>query len=65
MIPDIGLMVGAYIVVRMISFMTRRNELKESILVRILSIIVILITLICVADLLMAGSSIPNNFMME
>ena len=30
MIPDIGLMIGLYIITRMISFLTRKKERKEN-----------------------------------
>jgi hypothetical protein len=59
MIPDIGLMIGAYVVTRMISFLTRNGERAESMVVKVLAAITVLITLICVADLLMRGQPTP------
>jgi hypothetical protein len=61
MIPDIGMMIGAYIFVRMISFLTRTGEQKESIVVKIFAVITILITIICTFDLLIHGTtSMPS-----
>ena len=63
MIPTIGVMIGCYIITRMISFLTRAGEIKESILVKLFSVITILITAICVLDLLLSGaSSTPSPF---
>ena len=59
MIPDIGLMVGIYIITRMISFLSRKGDRAESLLVKGLAIITILITSICIVDLLMKGATIP------
>jgi hypothetical protein len=47
MIPTIGLMVGAYIVVRMLSFITRQGERAESPAVRIFAVLTLLWTLLC------------------
>jgi len=55
MIPDIGLMVGAYVVTRMVSFLTRKGDRAESVVVKVLAVITVLVTVICVADLLMRG----------
>ena len=59
MIPAIGLMIGAYVFTRMVSFLTRRGDMAESIIVKVLAVIAILVTVISVADLLMGGSSTP------
>ena len=59
MIPDIGLMIGVYIITRMISFLSRKGDRAESLLVKGLAIITILITSICIVDLLMKGATIP------
>ena len=55
MIPDIGLMVGAYIITRMVSFLTRKEDRAESVVVKVFAAITVLITVICVAGLLMRG----------
>jgi len=60
MIPEIGLMVGAYIVTRMFSFILRKDERKEPPFVVILSGLTILVTVIVVIDLLFRGVSLPN-----
>ena len=59
MIPDIGLMVGAYVVTRMVSFLTRKGNMAESVVVKVLAVITVLVTVICVADLLMRGQPTP------
>lgn len=57
MIPDIGLMIGVYIFVRMVSFLTRSGERAENIIVKVLAVFAMLVTAICVLDLLMHGTS--------
>lgn len=57
MLPDIGLMVGAYIITRMVSFLTRKDQRLESGVVRVLSIVTIAISVIVMADLLSRGGS--------
>lgn len=56
MIPDLGLMIGAYIIVRMVSFLLRTGERRESILVKILAVIAILVTVVCTYDLIAKGA---------
>jgi hypothetical protein len=55
MIVEIGIMVGAYIITRMISFVTRTGERSESILTKIFAVLTVLVTVIIVADLLLRG----------
>lgn len=55
MVAEIGLMIGAYIIVRMISFLTRKGERAESVLVKIFAVITGLFTILILADLLMRG----------
>ena len=56
MLPDIGIMIGCYILVRMISFLSRKENREEAKLVKVLAIICILVTLVCMADLLLSGA---------
>jgi uncharacterized membrane protein YidH (DUF202 family) len=58
MIPLIGLMIGLYVITRMISFITRKDGRTESNIVRIFSAINIIITLVILAALLL--NSGPN-----
>jgi len=60
MIPEIGLMIGFYIITRMISFLLRKGERKESTAVMVLSVITIIITVFVVYDLFVRGASIQN-----
>lgn len=55
MIPDIGLMVGSYIIVRLVSFLTRTGIKQESIIVKVLSVFAVGITIVCIADLCVTG----------
>lgn len=57
MIPAIGVMLGAYIITRMFEIMTKA-EAKT--VVKVFSCITVLITLVCVIDILNAGSNIPR-----
>ena len=55
MIPDIGLMIGAYIVVRMASFLTRKGERAESVVVKVLAWITIVIAALTSLSFLAKG----------
>lgn len=57
MIPNIGLIIGVYVITRMVSFLTRREARSESIVVKVLAVFAILVTLVCVIDLLMQGQT--------
>ena len=59
MIPDIGLLIGAYVVTRMVSFLTRKGDREESIVVKVFAVITVLVTVTCVADLLLRGQPTP------
>lgn len=59
MIPDIGLMVGFYIITRMVSLANRENE---SIVVKILAALTILVTAWAIFDLITRGASLPAGF---
>ena len=61
MIPDIGLMVGAYIVTRMLRLLVK-TEPKENGVVVFFAAVTILVTVICLYDLLSRGttSGMPN-----
>jgi len=58
MIPEIGVMIGAYIITRMLSYIFGTGERKEKGLVIVFAGITIVITVIVIIDLLMRGSSI-------
>ena len=57
MIPDIGLIVGFYVLTRMVSFVTRKESRVESTLVKIMAVITILVTLTCLVDLFLHGTT--------
>lgn len=60
MIQAIGLMIGAYVITRMVSFLTRKGDRAETAAVKVLAIITILVAAVCVADLLLSGQrSLP------
>jgi len=57
-IPDIGIMVAAYIVTRMAALLGQRDP-NANVVARILALLTIIITVICAADLLTHSVSIP------
>jgi hypothetical protein len=61
MLPDIGLMVGIYVITRAMSFLTRKGDRAEGTAVHLLSIITIIVAVITMLDLLFRGSSIPSG----
>jgi hypothetical protein len=60
MISEIGLMVGFYIITRMVSFLMRKGERKENIVVYVLALITILITAFVIYDLFTRGAEASN-----
>ena len=59
MIPDIGLMIGAYIVTRMASLLTRRNS-NEGVVTKVLAALTITGTVILCLDLSLRGATPPT-----
>ena len=60
MIPMMSLMIGSYIITRMISFITRKDERKEAPIITVLAAITILISIVVIIDLFTRGASIPS-----
>lgn len=60
MIPEIGLMIGLYIITRMVSFLLRTGDRKESIAVLVLAVITIIVTGFVIYDLFERGASIQQ-----
>ena len=58
MIPDIGLMIGAYIVTRMVALLGQPWS-HANIVAKILAALTIIVTVICTGDLLMHGVNFP------
>lgn len=59
MIPSIGIMIGFYIITRMLSFLTRATQ-PEVVIVRIFAVITILVTVIMMFGLWSTGSVSPS-----
>ena len=57
MIPDIGLIIGFYVITRMISFITREEARTESIFVKVMAVITILVAIVCMVDLVAHGTT--------
>ncbi len=58
MLPEIGFMVGAYIITRMTSLLTRTEQGTESMIARIFASITILVTGLVVLDLFLRGAKL-------
>lgn len=61
MIQLIGLMIGMYIVVRLTSFLMRKGEREESMIVQILSGVFLFLTILILIYLLFAGTDLFKN----
>jgi len=48
----IGIMIGSYVVVRMVSFVSRTGERRESVITQVLAAVTILVALLCMLHLL-------------
>ena len=57
MVQIIGFMIGSYIIVRMISFISRKGEHEETTTVKVLSMFNVVFTIILLGALLIAGAS--------
>jgi len=58
LIAEIGLMIGFYIITRMISILLRKGERQENAIVIVFAAITILITLFVVYDLFTRGANL-------
>jgi len=56
MIPTIGIMVGLYIITRMVALATRAGDRAETSLVKVLAVLTAVVTVFCTASLLLSGS---------
>lgn len=61
MIQLIGLMIGMYIIVRMLSFLTRKGEREESMFIQILAGVVAFLTFLIIMVLLFQGTEFYKN----
>jgi uncharacterized membrane protein SpoIIM required for sporulation len=61
MIQSIGVMIGFYIITRMISFVTRKEQRAESTLVRVFSLITLVITVLVVISLFTSSVTAPQR----
>lgn len=55
MVAEIGILIAGYVIVRMVSFLTRTGEWSEHSLVKVLAAGMFLVTLVIGFDLLMRG----------
>ncbi len=60
MIPDIGVMIAAYIVTRMVALIGQPNP-HVNIVTKILAVLTIIVTVLCTGDLLTHGVNIPTR----
>ena len=56
MIPEIGVMVGAYIVTRMLELIVGPNS-RAAVITRAFAIVTILVSLVVIADLALRGTT--------
>ena len=61
MIPEIGVMVGAYIFTRMLSFMMREDAHRESTAVKVFALLTMIVTVFVVLDLLLGGTNVTPS----
>lgn len=57
MIPTIGVMIGFYIIARMIDLIFNR---EKAIIVKVFAVIAIIVDILCLVDLISSGSKMPN-----
>ncbi|OHB72423.1 MAG: hypothetical protein A2W23_07645 [Planctomycetes bacterium RBG_16_43_13] len=57
MLATIGVMIGIYIITRMISFLTRKEPRSESTIVKVFAWITIVVTTVAIIDFLARGTT--------
>jgi hypothetical protein len=57
MLPEIGVMIGLYILTRLLSLITRKESRAESSVVRVFSSITIVVTVLIMLDLIFRGTT--------
>jgi hypothetical protein len=60
MLPEIGIMIGFYIILKSLSLLTKSHDKGESALTRGFSILTIIVSIICLGDLFLSGMKIPK-----
>ena len=60
MIPTIGLMIGFYIVTRMLSLATRKGDRAEASVVRISAALTLIVAVLGMVSLFMSGISLSD-----
>lgn len=60
MVQIIGLMIGLYIIVRMLSFITRTGDRAENTIVKVAAILMIIITSVLLLGLLATSGTFPK-----
>ena len=60
MIPDIGLVIAAYLVTRMVALLGQPTP-HANIVAKTLAVLTIIVTIICAGDLLTRGVNIPPS----
>jgi hypothetical protein len=58
MVPEIGLMVGLYVITRMFQLLLPKGERRQNVFVTILAGITIVVTIFVIADLFIRGGSV-------
>ena len=61
MIPTIGVMIGFYIITRMISLYTRKGDYAESKITKVFTIITIIVAVIGIISLLSGSSDVSRG----
>jgi len=60
MVQIIGFMIGLYIIVRMLSFITRGGDREENTVVKVAATLLIIITSVLLLGLLATGGTLPK-----
>ena len=61
MIQIIGFMIGSYVIIRMVSFITRSGEYSENVIVIVLAVMEILFIGLCMFLLFTSGMETSNT----
>jgi len=56
MIPIIGIMIGFYVITRMISLLTRKEQREESPIVKVFAVITLIVTVFSIFSLFTSGA---------
>lgn len=61
MIQEIAIVIGLYVILRALSFLTREGDRKENLVVKIMAAITMIVTGLILTDIVFRGTELSQN----